>query len=149
MAGEDHLSLANQQVGDVEGLLVLVWTREVLFIQFLEAHHEVTETSEEELAAVHPVGVTLTLPFDGMTHRPASNYICLRATHSVERHSAGLVFLTKIYINCSGYLSFYVNENLRKKTFFSFIESGYQEVTGTFCYFSVTKNPNKNKYYLA
>ncbi len=70
MAGEDHLSLADKQVGDVEDLLVLMWTREVLCIQFLHAHHEVTKTSQEELAAVHPVRVTLIFPFDKITHRP-------------------------------------------------------------------------------
>lgn len=64
MAAEDHLSLANQQVGDVEGLVVLVQTQEVLSIHFLQTHQEVAETSKEELAAVYPVGVTLSLTFD-------------------------------------------------------------------------------------
>ena len=67
MAAEDHLGLANQNVGGVEGLQVVLWTREVPFIQFLQTHQQVTETSQEELAAVNPVRVTLTLPFDRIT----------------------------------------------------------------------------------
>lgn len=75
MAAEDHLSLANQQVDAVDGLLVLLGTLEVLSIQFVQAHHEVTETSEEKLAAVHPMGSTLALRFDRITQT------------SVERHT--------------------------------------------------------------
>ena len=71
MAAEDHLSLADQQVGDTEGLLVLLCARKVFFIQFFQAHQEVTETSLEELAAVHPVGVTLNLPCNRITYSQA------------------------------------------------------------------------------
>lgn len=83
MAAEDHLRLADQQVGDAEGLLVLLWAREVLVVQFLQAHHKMTEASQEELAAVHPVGVTLVLPFDRTTHRPGANTQTLLKPHIV------------------------------------------------------------------
>lgn len=63
MAAEDHLSLANQQVSGVKDMLVLIRTQEVPLIHFLHTHQEMTETSEEELAAVYPVGVTLSFTF--------------------------------------------------------------------------------------
>lgn len=52
----------------MEGLLVLLWTGEVLSIQFLQTHEKVAETSEKELAAVDPVEVTLTLSYKRSTH---------------------------------------------------------------------------------
>lgn len=79
MAAEDHLGFVNQQVGVVEGLLVLVCTQELPFIQFFQAHQEVTESGQEELAAVHPVKITLTLPFNRRTYGPVS--------HSISLHS--------------------------------------------------------------
>ena len=68
VAAEDHLCLANQQVGETEGLLVVLWTRKVFSIQFLQAHQEVTKASQEELAAVDPVVVTLALTCDRLIH---------------------------------------------------------------------------------
>lgn len=45
MAAEDHLSFADQQVGEAEDLMVLLWTLEVFLIHFLQALQEVTEAS--------------------------------------------------------------------------------------------------------
>lgn len=100
MAAEDHLSLANQMVGGVEGLLVFFCTRKVLLIQFFQARQEVTESSQDELAAVHPVRTTLTLPFNRRTNRPACHVISLHSLYTLKLTRAPnpiLVFI-KIHI---------------------------------------------------
>lgn len=71
VTAQDHLSLANQQVGVVENTLVLFWTGEVFCIQFFQVHEEVAQTGQEELAAVDPVVVALTLTCGGFIEGPA------------------------------------------------------------------------------
>lgn len=74
MAAEDHLCLANQNAGDVDGLLVVVWVWKGVCVQSPQAHEEAAEAGKEELAAANPVGVALVLPCDGFTRRSGCRF---------------------------------------------------------------------------
>lgn len=73
VAGEDHLSLADQQVGDVSCSLVFLCTQEVPLIQLLQAQREVAQATQKELAAVHPVRLTLAHPCRRISRGPETN----------------------------------------------------------------------------
>lgn len=73
VAGEDHLSLADQQVGDASCSLVFLCTQEVPLIHFLQAQREVAQASQQELAAVHPVRLALAHPCRRISRGPGTN----------------------------------------------------------------------------
>lgn len=73
MAGEDHLGLAHQQVGDVSCSLVFLCTHKVPPIQLLQAQHEAAQAGQEELAAVHPVRLALAHPCGRISHGPQTH----------------------------------------------------------------------------